>query len=105
MPCGARVWMLCILDAGLRGQPDRQIFELAVSRDLTLISADIGFGNILQFPLGSHRGIVIVRFPNEIPTTDLNLAIVRALRGLTSDEIEGAVVIVEPGRIRLRRQE
>lgn len=65
---------------------------------------DIGrFGNLLRFPLGSHAGIVIARFPNEVSTAQLVSAIVRAVGGLADDEVVGNLIVVEPGRVRLRR--
>ena len=59
--------------------------------------------NFLRFPRGSHHGIVVTRFPNELPTTTMNADIVRALGDLSDEELRGNLVILEPGRIRLRR--
>lgn len=92
-----------VRDIGLRGRPDHEIIEYAVQRRLTLLTADIGFGNLLRFPLGSHAGIVIARFPNEVSTAQLVSAIVRAVGGLADDEVVGNLIVVEPGRVRLRR--
>ena len=33
-----------------------------------LLTGDLGFGNLLHFPLGTHSGIFIAHFPNEIST-------------------------------------
>jgi predicted nuclease of predicted toxin-antitoxin system len=93
-----------VRDVGLRNKPDDDIFTYAVSHALVLLSGDGGFGNILRFPLGSHPGIVLARFPNEVPTAKLNDAILQAVRSLTDEEIAGNLIIIEPGRIRLRKQ-
>jgi len=77
--------------------------EYATSRSLAVLTGDVGFGNTVRFKLGTHGGIVVARFPNEMSLTALNDAILRALRGLSDSEIAGSVVIVEPGRIRVRR--
>ena len=92
-----------VLDLGARGRSDNEILALAVSKDLILVTGDVGFANILRYPLDSHSGIVIARFPNELPTEITNGAIVRALLELTSEEMRGSLVIIEPGRVRLRR--
>ncbi len=92
-----------VRDVGLRGRPDDEIFRYAVSHGLTLLTADVGFGNILRFQPGTHRGIVVARFPNEVPVSLLNQSILTALRGLSDDELVGSLTIIEPGRIRLRR--
>ena len=92
-----------VLELGARGRSDDEILALARSKDLTLITGDVGFGNLLRYPLDSHAGIVIARFPNELATASTNAAIVAALRSLTAEEVHGTLVIIEPGRIRLRR--
>jgi len=88
---------------GLRGRPDQSIFEYAQASGLVLLTGDLGLGNVLRFPLGTHPGIVVVRFPNEISNEVTNEAILAALENTTPQEIEGHVLIVEPGRVRLRR--
>jgi hypothetical protein len=68
-----------------------------------LVTGDLGLGNVFRFPLRTHPGIVVVRFPNEISNDVMNAAILAALGNTTPREIEGHVLIVEPGRVRLRR--
>jgi len=92
-----------VRDVGLRGSPDEAIFERAQTQNQVILTADLGFGNILRFPLDQHHGVLVARFPNETSTEILNEAIVAAIRDLHSDEIDGHLLIVEPGRVRLRR--
>ena len=92
-----------VYDAGLRGCGDTKVLAHAVARDWALVTGDVGFGNIFLFPLGSHRGIFVARFPNELSVAALNAAIVSAVTGLLDAEINGSLIIVEPGRIRLRK--
>jgi predicted nuclease of predicted toxin-antitoxin system len=99
----AGIEALDVRDAGLRGRPDSEIAARAREEGRVLVSADLGFANILSYPTGSHPGIVIARFPSETPVSTLNDAIVAAIAGLSQEEIRGALVVVEPGRIRLRR--
>ena len=87
------------------GRPDDEVLALALNKELSLVTGDLGFGNILRYPLGTHRGIVVARFPNEIPNEVLNAAILAALRGLTEQDLNGSLVIIEPGRVRLRRKD
>lgn len=89
---------------GLRGKPDGEILEYAVSHGFALLTGDVGFGNILRFRLGSHAGILITRFPNELPTITQNEAVLGALRDLSDEEIAGNVIVIEAGKIRLRRR-
>lgn len=92
-----------VIDSGLRGQPDGSILDHAVANGMVLVSGDLGFANVLRFPLGSHHGIVVTRFPNELPTPTMNADIVRALEDLSDEELRGNLVILEPGTVRLRR--
>jgi hypothetical protein len=68
-----------------------------------VLTADVGFGNVLRFPVGTHGGIVIARFPNEIPTEALTRSLVSALQDVKLNEIRGNILVVEPGRVRLRK--
>jgi predicted nuclease of predicted toxin-antitoxin system len=93
-----------VRDVGLRGKTDDEVFEYAVSHSRTLLSADLSFGNLQRFPLGTHSGIVIARFPNEMSTALVTDAILSALKDLSDQEIGGNLVVIEPGRMRLRRK-
>jgi hypothetical protein len=64
----------------------------------------MGFGNILHFPVGSHFGIAIAHFPNEVSTSELNSQIIKAFDNLSETKIKGSLIIIEPGRIRIRRK-
>jgi predicted nuclease of predicted toxin-antitoxin system len=93
-----------IRDHGLRGRPDDDVFQYAVAHGFAILSGDVGFASIVRFPLGTHPGIIVARFPNDMPVRSFNEATIGGLRGLTEDEIAGSLVIIEPGRVRLRRQ-
>ena len=88
---------------GLRGRPDDDVARYAQVHNSTIITADLAFGNVLRFPVSIQNGIVIARFPNEISSDTLNGAILTALREGTPNEIQGHLLIVEPGRVRLRK--
>ena len=92
-----------VIEAGLRGRSDSDVLAEANRNRRTLLTADLDFSNLLQYPLGSHAGIVIARFPNETPVEVLNQAIVSALDALAPDELVGCLVIIEPARVRIRR--
>ena len=92
-----------VRDVGLRGRPDRDVIDLAVSEGRALLTGDLGFGNVLAFPPATHRGVLVARFPSDASVRTLNDAILAAIGTLTDADIDHAIVIVEPGRIRLRR--
>ncbi len=92
-----------VRDVGLRGHSDQEVFDHAQQQGATLVTADKGFSNILRFPLGSHAGIVVVRVPDILSTARVNKELLRGLEELKSEDLQGVLVIVESGRIRLRR--
>jgi predicted nuclease of predicted toxin-antitoxin system len=95
---------LDVRDSGLRGKSDNEVFDFAQKNNAIILTADLGFGNLLHFPCGSHAGIVIVHFPNEVSTNELNRQIELMCANLSEEDFRGNLVILEPGRIRVRRR-
>ena len=92
-----------VRDVGLRGHSDAEVFSYAQIQAAVLVSCDKGFANLLKFPLGSHAGIIVIRIPDEKPPAQLNEELLRVLIQLRDEPLAGCLVIVEVGRIRLRR--
>ncbi len=93
-----------IRDYGLRGAEDEKIYEFAQSEEAVILTGDKGFGNILRFPLGKHFGIVVVHFPNEMSTTEVNRYLLERFNDLSEDDFKGNLIVVEPRKIRIRRK-
>jgi len=91
-------------DYGLRGKNDEEVFNFAQKEKAVILTGDLGFGNLLHFPVGSHSGIVIAHFPNEISTSELNTQIIKAFDNLTETDFNGSLIIIEPGKIRIRKK-
>jgi len=94
---------LDIRDHNLRGSSDSEIYSFAQKQKAVLFSADLGFSNILRFPLGSHSGICILRFPNEMTVKEIHESVKILLSKLAQNDYAGNLVILSPGRLRLRR--
>jgi hypothetical protein len=45
----------------------------------------------------------LTRFPNDLPATILVKQIVASLAVVADENLDGAIVVVEPGRVRVRR--
>lgn len=93
-----------IRDRGLRGKSDEKVFRFAQRHKAVLLTADLDFSNTLRFPVGSHHGIVIARFPTELSTTQINTELTKSLRGLTDDDFRGSLIVISPGKVRIRRR-
>jgi predicted nuclease of predicted toxin-antitoxin system len=91
-----------VRDLNLRGSPDDRIFEAAQQRQAVLVTGDADFGNLLKFPLGTHFGVVVVQFPSVMRTRELAGHIARTLSALDIT-FKGSLIILEPGRLRVRR--
>ena len=94
---------LDVRDVGLRGHTDDEVFAYAQAHDALLVTADKDFADILRFRPGTHAGVIVVRVPNVLPTRHVNNALLRALGGLEGEDLRGLLIIVEVGRIRIRR--
>jgi predicted nuclease of predicted toxin-antitoxin system len=90
-------------DCGLRGKSDDEVFARAQKEGATILTGDVGFGNLLHFPTGTHAGIIVARFPNEISTSELNSHVKKALATFAPAEFRGSLIIIEPGKIRIRK--
>jgi len=67
------------------------------------VTRDLDFGNILIYPLKSHRGIIILRLPFYFTANQINSILKEFLSSVNIKELEGAVTIVELGRYRIRK--
>lgn len=92
-----------VRDVGLRGRSDAEVFDYAQRRGTILVTQDREFANLIKFPLGSHRGIIVLRVPNEFSTSRVNRELLGALAELQDRDLTENLLIVQPGRFRLRR--
>jgi len=91
-----------VREEGHRGATDHQVFELAQRCRACLVTEDLGFANILRFPLGSHQGIIVGRFPSILSTRTVVAEIVHVVQQIGEDRLRGALVIAEIGQWRIR---
>lgn len=92
-----------VRDVGLAGKSDDEVFSHAQAHGLALVTLDLDFSNILKFPLESHGGIFVARFPDRISKATLLKSIVEAIRSVPDEDIPHTLFIIEPGSIRIRR--
>jgi predicted nuclease of predicted toxin-antitoxin system len=92
-----------VRQAGLQGAADDVVLHFAVSRNATLITADLDFANLLLFPLGSHSGIVVLRVPEDLHYMTLVRRVVEVVQGELAPGINGSLAVVTMSRVRIRR--
>jgi predicted nuclease of predicted toxin-antitoxin system len=93
-----------VRDVGLATRSDEQIAAYALAQGRVVITRDVRFANQVQQSAHTSPGIVVVRFPNVVTTSTLNSAVATALRSVGEAEFAANVVVIEPGRLRLRRR-
>lgn len=92
-----------IRDLGLRGISDEKILQFATKRRFVLLTGDMGFANIRRFPPSNHFGIVVAHFPNEMSTIEINRQIIAGLKNLAEEGFKSSLILMEPGKLRIRR--
>lgn len=93
-----------IRDYGLRGAKDKAIYEFAQKEKAIILTRDTDFGNILRYKIGEHFGLVVARLPNELSNAEVNRQITQELNKLTKDDFSGNLIIIEPGRVRIKKE-
>jgi hypothetical protein len=87
-------------EESLNGADDRTIAETCQTAGLCLITADLHFSQILDYPPERYAGIIVLRHPR--PTLGGMMRLVRQIATAVEQESPaGQLWIVEPGRIRI----
>ena len=83
------------------GTSDSVVFSVAQEEERMLVTHDLGFSNIIAYPPGSHTGVIVIRPQNLRPATTASL--VCSYVEAHEDQLLGALIILSPGRARVRR--
>ena len=88
-------------DERLAGRPDSKILDACLNEDRVLVTLDLDFADIREYPPSNHRGIWVLR-----PETQSIENTLSALRGalalLGKEPTTNHLWIVEPRRVRIR---
>ena len=91
-----------VYEAGLQGHTDPDIFAYAQEHKQTIITCDLDFSNILQYP-PPHAGIMVLRLATNAPANEIIQEVQNALQALAEEDFANTLFIVEKGRVRIRR--
>lgn len=91
-----------VRDVGLRHADDDDIFTYAQAENRIIVSRDLDWSNLLDYPLGAHCGIVVLRVPPTFRAEQINSVPRAFLEDVEMRGLVGSLAIVEPGRYRLR---
>jgi predicted nuclease of predicted toxin-antitoxin system len=88
----------------LVGEPDHRVAKAAADEDRMILTTDRGFGDVRTHPPGSHPGIVVVH-ARELRQSVILMLIGTFLVEHDFDAFVGCNVVIEPGSVRVRRQQ
>jgi len=91
-----------VRDIGLAAAADLEIFDRAAAEDRVLISADTDFGTLLALRQARKPSVVLFRGATPRRPADQVLLLVANLPRIEGDLLTGAIVIIEPARLRIR---
>lgn len=92
-----------VRDVGLGSAPDPDIAAHARREGLCLLTGDLGFADVRNYPPEGYAGIAVLRLPRDA-TADVIAAIVEELlaNSRVLERLPGRLAIVSPGSVRLR---
>ncbi len=93
-----------VRDVGLRGASDADIATYAQKQGLCLLSGDLGFADIRNYPPEKYSGVVVLHLPAKSTSATI-LTLLRSLLIQTEivNQLNGKLAIIELGRVRIRK--
>ncbi len=92
-----------VIEQGMGGWKDPELWKAVQSENRFFITADKGFADIRLYPPGTHRGILLLR-PDEDGIRPVVQLIKSVLAAYVLEDLVGAVAVANPRGIRVRRQ-
>jgi hypothetical protein len=92
-----------VIEQGMGGLKDPQLWKAVQAEQRFLVTADKGFGDIRSYPPGTHAGILLLR-PDQDGIRPILELPERILTGHSLEGFTGAVAVATPRGIRIRRR-
>lgn len=87
------------------GATDETLFGVCKSEGRCLITLDLDFADIIRYPPQDNPGVIVLRIPDAITLQSLEVLSRQILNALPMHDPMGKLWIVEPGRLRIHRDE
>lgn len=89
----------------LEGAADAELLRRCAAERRALVTLDLDFANPLVYTPDRHAGVAVLRLPRKPTRADLDQVIATLAEALRRQSLEGALWIVEAGRIRVHVRE
>ncbi len=99
---GADLDVHTVQDENLAGSPDPTVLDAAVREGRLLMTFDLDFADVRDYPPGSHAGIVVFRLRDQRWAT-LEGPARRVLASGLLDGLDRGLAVVDHARVRVRR--
>ena len=91
-----------IVEEGLSGTLDPDLWEIIQKEERFLITGDKAFADIRRYPPGTHFGVLLLR-PEEEGIPQLKLLVDEVLKLGMLEKLSRCIAVASPGRLRIRR--
>jgi predicted nuclease of predicted toxin-antitoxin system len=95
---------LSVHDQKMRGSPDSRLGEVCRAEGRAIISLDLDFANIRDYPPGDYPGLIVLRLADQSRPYVLRI-FASVLDLLERETLTGCLWVVEEHRVRIRRAE
>ena len=94
---------MTVLEQGMRGHADCDIAAVCRQESRAIVTADLDFSNIRQYPPGDYAGIIVLRLVNSCRSAVLT-ALERLIPMFDHHSLQSRLWIVDERRIRIRTE-
>ncbi len=92
---------LSVYDQKLEGEPDDIISKVCQAEKRAVVTLDIGFSNVHEYPPEQYSGIIVLRVKSQDKTNVLN-TFHKVLPLLESEPLIGKLWVVDENKVRIR---